>query len=564
MAVENSVVWYKIRLYPRWPCKVVIPPDSEGVVVLESFYDHQQYRDRSDKLMPFVHTDVQKMCEKELAMCQRRPGTLEQYKTAIKEAIEFEKSRDPGFCPPAELETLCGWNQLPAPSTSLPSTSENSPFPSGSTVQGDVTLRTRQRRSPNEATQPQLGNSDVCSSEPVSKRKRRSQGVTPTWSKRKSSTNGSTLLVDKTTTPSNHTSESPSASACTKDGSSKESDLNGLQAPSGGVEPHQSVCCEEVTKQASTVGSECSDDDDDAFPSIDMTPQTTIRVKNLRGGDIIWAKYGRYPFWPAMVMNVNKAKMKVMVMFLGWNPDEQKIGIGKKNIALFNYSQQEHFLQQGRSSQWAEEFSLAFEEANYLLQEAVPGTTPGEQLMNVIARRPKNKQYVMSLMAQNPSSDGPVTEDSDEDTTTDKNREDSCNNKETDSSSDEEQVSPEYRYAILQAEFEALKPELLAIVEGRAPSELHKAYCHGSHQQKRAMTQSANFGPARKLPSKQQTQLLSFLENIAEVPTAEQPFGHKYCCEVLFPEAMIRIISKKKGVTHEEAAKEVLQDMDCL
>ena len=64
------------------------------------------------------------------------------------------------------------------------------------------------------------------------------------------------------------------------------------------------------------------DSSGDDLPSINMTPKGSIRgggvdpvrvhewapkiffstaVKNLKGGEIIWAKYGRYPFWPAMV-----------------------------------------------------------------------------------------------------------------------------------------------------------------------------------------------------------------------------------------------------------------------
>ena len=70
-----------------------------------------------------------------------------------------------------------------------------------------------------------------------------------------------------------------------------------------------------------------------------------------------------------------------------------RIGISNKNIAPFNYLQQERFLvgigdrmferhqcvmhlfgfcsqqQQGRCSQWSEMFSLAFEEANTLVRE---------------------------------------------------------------------------------------------------------------------------------------------------------------------------------------------------
>lgn len=38
------------------------------------------------------------------------------------------------------------------------------------------------------------------------------------------------------------------------------------------------------------------------------------------------------------------------------------------------------------------------------------------------------------------------------------------------------------------------------------------------------------------ISSRQQTQLLSFLETIIDMATTEQRFGHKYCCEVLFPE----------------------------
>ena len=50
-------------------------------------------------------------------------------------------------------------------------------------------------------------------------------------------------------------------------------------------------------------------------------------VQNLKGGEIIWAKYGRFPFWPAMVSCVLWEGGEVV-----WCPECRGIGSSLHNL----------------------------------------------------------------------------------------------------------------------------------------------------------------------------------------------------------------------------------------
>ena len=185
------------------------------------------------------------------------PATLDQYKGAITEAIAFQKSRDPHFSPPSELEELCRPAHL--------STQAAGPLTS-THVQGIASqpagLMSSTRKRPSSGAYATISQSQwsgekkeviaACSPECESKKRRKkSSGMTRTQSRKKRLTDSSPIHPN--TNPSNGTSDSCSASLSTVDacpnggdggggggGGSGGGVLAGLKPPCG-VQSHQSV-----------------------------------------------------------------------------------------------------------------------------------------------------------------------------------------------------------------------------------------------------------------------------------------------------------------------------------
>ena len=179
------------------------------------------------------------------------PATLDQYKRAIREAIAFLKSKDPYFCPPSELEEVCG------PTTHLLTPAAIRTQDVASLPTGLSTSSTRKR--PSSGACMAINQSPLCekkkedngSPECKSKKRRTKPSGTPgsLWSRDKGLADGSPIpLVDLNTNPPNSTSDSCSARPGGDGGCVASSGLT----PSCGAQPPHSVGSEGTERKLTT------------------------------------------------------------------------------------------------------------------------------------------------------------------------------------------------------------------------------------------------------------------------------------------------------------------------
>jgi hypothetical protein len=94
----------------------------------------------------------------------------------------------------------------------------------------------------------------------------------------------------------------------------------------------------------------CSDEEsDDDLPSVSFTDDTWNAANNAQPKDVIWAKYLRYPHWPALVDVINTKKKFIKVFFLGWM-DRHSVKMklhNKTNFAAYEYENIEKYKKMG-------------------------------------------------------------------------------------------------------------------------------------------------------------------------------------------------------------------------
>lgn len=134
-----------------------------------------------------------------------------------------------------------------------------------------------------------------------------------------------------------------------------------------------------ANKLADSEESSCSTDDEVVDGLSAMKSDLPV-VEN----DIVWVKFNKYPFWPALITKVFTKKhhiYRLSVRFFGEILAKETLDYGmsysKETIISFNDPQKEEFIKQGQESDWNEKFEDALEKVNdYIAKKDDGDLTP--------------------------------------------------------------------------------------------------------------------------------------------------------------------------------------------
>lgn len=301
------------------------------------------------------------------------------------------------------------------------------------------------------------------------------------------------------------------------------------------------------------------EEEEDDLPRINLDADSSVRVHQLQPNDVIWAKFDKFPYWPALVTTVvtpkkRKSKSRASVLFFGYN-DSKTISIKSQKIARFQSKTNEEYIEAGRGEGEGTVFMAAVEEAKRLINSRASREiigTPKEQFKRMMSLRPQSKQVAaspMALQAIRKKLDLQAFERKQVEPVP--QEEDTCSG----ISSDEEEMEedPVYGYDKVFAAIEEMKPELVAIVQGRSPSNQHQMFVSGQHTE---LKRAEKYGPLSKWPAEKLTSLVERLQEIS-VEASEGRFKMNYSHEVLLPEAVKSLICMFEGLTSAEATEKM-------
>ncbi|NXK52674.1 MUM1 protein, partial [Chauna torquata] len=88
------------------------------------------------------------------------------------------------------------------------------------------------------------------------------------------------------------------------------------------------------------------DDDDEELPSV-LSHQ---EPQSIEEGILVWCKWQRYPYWPAVVKNVKRKHKKANVLFIEGNANDKKKGfsVSLKNLKHFDCEEKQELIDQAK------------------------------------------------------------------------------------------------------------------------------------------------------------------------------------------------------------------------
>lgn len=261
--------------------------------------------------------------------------------------------------------------------------------------------------------------------------------------------------------------------------------------------------------------------------------------------DIVWAKYFKEPYWPALIKRVvtgkRKSDKKILVQFLGWHKCLFKIQPKKLVHFACDPSQRAEFL--------GVKEKLKDKELQDLFEQAL---IEAEDLLN-------RKGLGKSLDDEVDEADFEIFEDEDD------NQDDGGTGKEMEENLSRQtpslfecrkslrakkQVS---KYADILSYIRQAKPVLRQILNGTKSSERHLTYTSGRVSEKDNLKRRAGFGPIAdgNLPEKIMDILTKFYEEVK----GSQDITYQYVTDVWLPEAIIWSIQQIDHVDRQTAEK---------
>ncbi|XP_019852542.1 PREDICTED: uncharacterized protein LOC109582313 [Amphimedon queenslandica] len=301
----------------------------------------------------------------------------------------------------------------------------------------------------------------------------------------------------------------------------------------------------------STLLNSDSESDDDGLPTVSFC-KGDWSISDVKENTIIWTKYGKYPFWPALVDSLNKRTKKLKVYFLGW-PDRHPIPMSyknKKNFAPYDYENTVKYKahsfsdlkDQVKIDYFKKWFDLALREADTLQQLRIENKVQGPpryQYEMMAEMRPSSysfdssrPQYSFSNTDNDNDGDKSLNNNNDDG---DKGEEESDTNYDLSDSEDDqpEDTSSPYCFSRLMEHFEKNESFIEEVCLGKASSELHQSYSGTKSDRQKMRKASTGFGPA-KLTESQELKIYKFIEKVLIRTRGEAGFTYIY--DVIIPE----------------------------
>lgn len=299
----------------------------------------------------------------------------------------------------------------------------------------------------------------------------------------------------------------------------------------------------DITSISSTTSEGSSDDEE--LMSEPFSPSQEAN-NHFSVGDIVWAKYSREPYWPALVKKItgkNRREQKFGVKFLGWNDGLFKIQPKKLEHYAGDQNREKFKLIRDtlKNKELKEKFDEAIDEADDFLTRRGLGKSFDEEL-DLENDKEENIKEECEDEEEVQSVGGAQTED--------KYLQPCDTSVRRRSNRTKKQVS---RYRDILSHIRQAKPILKQILDGRRSSERHTTFTSGRKSERNQLKHRAGFGPVGNEALHIMEMLMEFYKEIK----GDEDFS--YVSEVWLPEAIIWSIQNIDHIDRQKAEKMYLE-----
>ncbi|XP_048583773.1 uncharacterized protein LOC5517775 isoform X2 [Nematostella vectensis] len=248
-------------------------------------------------------------------------------------------------------------------------------------------------------------------------------------------------------------------------------------------------------------------------------PLSSPSKVSLELNDVVWAKLGREPFWPAQIKRVQgkKSNCKRYVKFIGYSSQTY---IAVRQLEPFSTDKREQFIEEGEKF-CREKFKKALIDAEDIVRKKDYQLVDFQDVSNTLI--PDMSHFSAETMKN----------DEEGDTTPRK------------SSRQRKQVC-QYSLDILPY-IRQSKPILRQIFEGKKYSERHDIFRNGSQKQRDKLKRRSGFGPVTD--DDVQHDIMEMLREFYQELDDNRFAETSYVSDVMLPEAMIAAIHFRDGLS---------------
>ncbi|XP_068740202.1 PWWP domain-containing DNA repair factor 3A-like isoform X1 [Montipora capricornis] len=308
-------------------------------------------------------------------------------------------------------------------------------------------------------------------------------------------------------------------------------------------ELHEGVSCDKSTVDScqETV-TESGDSSDNELFLEPFLPNH--QDKKFSIGDIVWAKFNREPYWPAVIKKVTgkrKTDTKFLVKFLAWNDCLFKIQPSKLVHFACNESQRSEFM---GVKMYTEELQGMFQEALFQAEDFLNRKGLGKGLDDDEIDEEQCRIFEEEVLdSENDGKESDVSQ--------------TATLPQTPSTSLSEcrkslrARKPVSKYSNIVSYIRQSKPMLKEILNGSKPSERHQIYTSGRVSEKDNLKRRSGFGPIAD--GNVRDEVMNMLNDYYQELRGTS--GVSYVADVWLPEAIIWSISEIDHVDHQRAEK---------
>ncbi|XP_006824778.1 uncharacterized protein LOC102803790 [Saccoglossus kowalevskii] len=296
------------------------------------------------------------------------------------------------------------------------------------------------------------------------------------------------------------------------------------------------------------------DSDEDDLPDVLHTPaQNATRFEK---DELVWVKFYRHPFWPAIIKSVRKNKASICFLGYPLTRSSKGITVNTSKLKPFNCPNREEFINNGPQpdSIYYQVFKDCVQKADDYFRKRGLGSAISvkEFFMEDITRVPMDLPFLNELpgtLVENQSTDEELKKDEESKS--------SCEN-----------TQPRRGTAFLRrvqklinfiTKSKELEEMLIGVYHGTIPNRRHHVWHKGPPSERKKLKDNV-FGPV--IEEYQQEALINHFQNLYKKCMAEDDsfVSIGYILEVWIPEALIFAIQKVDRLSKLEAIQKFNSD----